>query len=296
MEHLLLKAATSATTDQGEFTAIAAAYSVDRVKDRIVPGAFKATIARWQQSGKRIPLHWNHEGDPKSIIGTIDPASMLETDQGLVVKGQLDLAESETAREAWRLMKSGSMSLSFGYIVDKSRKAKDGVTDLLAIDLFEISIVPAPANADTRVLSLKQMTDSPPTTAQLRILNSMIGQAQEYIASDPDAEDAGEMAEVLATLEELRGEPGTEEGPEMGPMKSVDEPGSEEPREARSVDSLRKQALDLALEVRSDGLSLQPPRKQAPPPAQPQPDMDPAALRAHTRRLLIQVLSGIEES
>lgn len=84
---------------------------------------------------------------------------MKETEQGLYVQGRLDLQDSEMAREAWRSMKNGTMSLSFGYIVDKSRKAKDGITDLLAIDLFEVSIVPAPANADTRVLSLKALTE-----------------------------------------------------------------------------------------------------------------------------------------
>lgn len=159
MENLLLKAATTATTDRGEFTAIAAAYSVDRVKDRIIPGAFKNTIDRWRQSGKQIPLHWNHEGDPKSIIGSVDPASMRETDSGLYVEGKLDLADSEIAREAWRSMKNGSMSLSFGYVVDKARKATGGITELLQIDLFEVSIVPAPANADTRVLSIKSLVD-----------------------------------------------------------------------------------------------------------------------------------------
>jgi hypothetical protein len=58
------KSATVTATEQGEFTAIAAAYSIDRVKDQIIPGAFAGTIARWRASGKRMPLHWNHQGKP----------------------------------------------------------------------------------------------------------------------------------------------------------------------------------------------------------------------------------------
>jgi HK97 family phage prohead protease len=166
MEHLLLKAATTATTDKGEFTAIAAAYSVDRVKDRIIPGAFKSTIERWQQSGKLIPLHWNHEGDPKSIIGSVNPHSMRETDQGLYVEGRVHL-DSDTGREAWRSMKAGTMSLSFGYLVDKSRKASEGVTELLSIDLFEVSIVPVPANADTKILETKSADELREMAAQV---------------------------------------------------------------------------------------------------------------------------------
>src|SRR3954468_3759778 len=54
--------AKATTTDLGEFTAIVAAYTVDRTNERIIPGAFKGTIARWQASGKMIPLHWDHGG------------------------------------------------------------------------------------------------------------------------------------------------------------------------------------------------------------------------------------------
>jgi HK97 family phage prohead protease len=154
MEHMV-KAATVTATDQGEFTAIAAAWTVDRVKDHIVRGAFAQTIQRWQASGKRISLHWNHDGEASNIIGSIDPRIMAETDAGLRVSGRLDLEDSSTAREAWRSMKNGSMSLSFGYVTTTSRKRNDGINELHELDLFEISIVPHPANPDTRIIEMK---------------------------------------------------------------------------------------------------------------------------------------------
>lgn len=157
-QHITLEAKATAT-EQGEFVAIAAAYSVDRVGDRIVPGAFKGTIGRWQESGKRVPLHWNHESDPDSIIGTVDPSSMAETDAGLQVSGSLDLENSAKAREAWRAMKTDSMSLSFGYMTTKQKAGSDGVNELHEIDLFEVSVVPGPANADTRFLALKSVPE-----------------------------------------------------------------------------------------------------------------------------------------
>jgi len=159
MEHrktTVLEAKATTTTDQGAFTAIAAAYTVDRVKDQIVYGAFQDTITAWKASGKQVPLHWNHMGDASNIIGSIDPQSMVEQKGiGLYVEGKLDLEDSATAKEAWRSMKAGRMSLSFGYVVTKAQMRKDNVQELQALDLFEISIVPNPANADTRVLSLK---------------------------------------------------------------------------------------------------------------------------------------------
>lgn len=155
-QHITLEAKATAT-DQGEFVAIAAAYSKDRVGDRIVPGAFAKTIDHWRGSGKSIPLHWNHQGEPEDIIGAVDPATVEETKDGLRVAGKLDLSGTK-AKEAWRAMKTGSMSLSFGYMVTKERQAKDA-NELLEIDLFEVSVVPGPANADTRFLSLKSIAD-----------------------------------------------------------------------------------------------------------------------------------------
>jgi HK97 family phage prohead protease len=155
LEHKALKTAARASTELGEFSAIAAAYSIDRDGDQIVRGAFRRTIDRWQASGKRIPLHWNHSPVPKDIIGSIDPASMRETADGLFVRGKLDLDLSGQAREVWPLVKTNVMSLSFGYLATDTSKRDDGVQELREVDLFEISIVPAPANPDTRILSYK---------------------------------------------------------------------------------------------------------------------------------------------
>jgi hypothetical protein len=90
-------------SDVGAFVAIAAAYSVDRAGDQIVRGAFEETIRRWRASGQQIPLHWHHGGRPEDIIGSVDPGSVTETPDGLVVAGRLDLNGSATAREVWRL-------------------------------------------------------------------------------------------------------------------------------------------------------------------------------------------------
>lgn len=200
MKHLTLQAKAT-VTDQGEFVAIAAAYSVDRVNDRIVPGAFKGTIDRWRGSGKQVPLHWNHQGEPEDIIGTIDPSSMEETDEGLQVAGKIDLDGSAKGREAWRSIKAGAMSLSFGYMVLKERKATDGVNDLHEIDLFEVSVVPSPANADTRFLELKSVPEMEPgeileELAQLRKRIDELESAQDDTPAD-HVEDETEQTSAV---------------------------------------------------------------------------------------------------
>jgi HK97 family phage prohead protease len=157
MEHKTVEASARPTTDLGEFSAIAAAYSVDRVKDRIVPGAFAQTIARWRASGKQVPLHWNHGSKAHDVIGSVDPGSMREIREGLYVRGRLDLDNSKVAREAWRSMKSNALSLSFGYLATDQKRGSDGVNLLREIDLYEVSLTPTPANPDTRFLELKSI-------------------------------------------------------------------------------------------------------------------------------------------
>jgi HK97 family phage prohead protease len=129
-----------------------------------VPGAFAKTIEAWRASGKRIPLHWNHSGRAEDIIGSVDPASMRGIPEGLYVRGKLELDTSAVAREAWRSMKANALSLSFGYAAPGTRKRKDGMRELTEIDLFEISVVPSPANPDTRFIELK--SDAPPRRSQ----------------------------------------------------------------------------------------------------------------------------------
>jgi HK97 family phage prohead protease len=157
MQHKTIEAQTTVVAEQGWFSAIAAAYTPDRVGDRIIPGAFAATIARWQASGKNLPIHYDHKGNPEFIVGHVSPGAMREIEQGLYIEGQLDIEESETARAAWRSVKANRMSLSFGYLAEQ-HKGADGLNHLTEIDLFEISLTPSPVQSDTRFLATKSLS------------------------------------------------------------------------------------------------------------------------------------------
>ena len=159
MHRLDVKAHVDQTTELGYFSALAAAYSVDRTGERIVPGAFGVSIARWQQSRKSLPLHWDHRADAEAIIGEINPDAMVEIEDGLFVEGSLDILDSDLARSAWRSVKKNRIGLSFGYLVTDERVGADGVRELTELDVFEISLTATPANGDTRVLSTKSLGD-----------------------------------------------------------------------------------------------------------------------------------------
>src|SRR5829696_408788 len=104
-----------------------------------------------------MPLAWNHSSAAEDIIGSIDPNSVEETDEGLYVEGRLDLEDSELARQAWRSVKRNRIGLSFGYLAEDERIAVDGITELLSLDVFEVTLCMSPANADARVLSHKSL-------------------------------------------------------------------------------------------------------------------------------------------
>lgn len=82
-----------------------------------------------------------------------------ETNEGLEVHARFDL-EDPVARKAWRLVKSGAIDrLSIGYSVRRERRAPDGATELLDVNLKEVSLVMNPANERARVLAIKSEAD-----------------------------------------------------------------------------------------------------------------------------------------
>lgn len=154
MEHLLFKAATTAT-DEGTFTAVISTATVDRDKDIIEPAAMVASLAKWAALGKLVPLAWDHTNE---VVGHIDPASASVKNGEVIAAGSVDQS-TERGGEAWRLVKSGTLSFSFGFLFDPklgASKLKNGRYRVKELDVFEISVIPVgPANNDTRVLGWK---------------------------------------------------------------------------------------------------------------------------------------------
>ena len=122
---------------------------------------------------------WNHEtGKAEQIIGSVDPQTMRETRDGLLAEASLDLEGSATAREAWRLVKSDSIGVSFGYMADQV-DGGDGTRLLTSIDLYEISLTATPMHPDAKVVSWKSAPDSDllavPTDARQRVRARELG-------------------------------------------------------------------------------------------------------------------------
>lgn len=255
MEHLLFKAATTAT-DKGTFTAVISTASVDRDRDIIEPSAVVASLTLWAEKSKLVPLAWNHTDE---VVGHIDPSTAEVVDNEVVAKGYVDQS-TERGEVTWRLVKSGTLSFSFGFLFDPKTDATalaNGRYRVKRLDVFEISVVPVgPANNDTRVLAWKSLEEHDRVVAELQEVKDRLCKAEKAL------EDLSTKAE---------------------------EAGKE--RKARPVDPLRTRALAEALEIQTDGEGTQAVKATD---TDLRPEGDPDVLRRNARDLFIDILSGVE--
>jgi HK97 family phage prohead protease len=139
----------------GTFEGYASTFNnEDSSGDTIVKGAFAAGIKKLADNGQKLKMLWNH--DRYEPIGVFTAAA--EDDTGLYVKGQLALGVPR-ADSTLLLMRQGaidSMSIG-GYVVKETVDNATGKSQLLQIDLREVSPVTFPANTQARISTVKSI-------------------------------------------------------------------------------------------------------------------------------------------
>jgi len=146
--------------EEGVFEAIVAAYNVDSVGDRIVPGAFAKSLAEWKASGTPIPVLWSHKSDdPDYHIGEVLEAE--ERAEGLWVKARIDIDDPKSkSAKVYRLLKGRRVTqFSFAYDELDARPAvKDAsgaVKDLHELKVYEVGPCLIGANQSTSLVDVK---------------------------------------------------------------------------------------------------------------------------------------------
>lgn len=128
-------------------------HNEDSYGDVVRPGAFKKSLAEWAKKGRLPPMLWQH--DRREPIGVF--TKMVEDEKGLFVEGRLLIDDIPQARAAYALLKEKALGgMSIGYreiLIEQDHDEK--VTNLLELDLWEVSVVTFPANEEATVDSVK---------------------------------------------------------------------------------------------------------------------------------------------
>lgn len=128
--------------------------NVDSAGDRVMPGAFKASLARHRSAGTTVKMLWQHRTDMP--IGNW--TDLREDGNGLFCHGTIN-SQSSWGRDALAAISDGNVDgLSIGYREVKA--TPDGVfRNLEELDLLEISPVTFPANPLARLTSKAELAD-----------------------------------------------------------------------------------------------------------------------------------------
>lgn len=197
-----------AVNDAGEFEGYGSVFgNQDSVDDVVMPGAFQASLARWQQKERLPSMLWQHNMEEPIGLYT----EMREDENGLYVKGRLLIDDDPLAKRAHAHMKAGSLSgLSIGYMLKEWDFDRDKDVFLLKeIDLWEVSLVTFPANDEARISNVKshlvrgEMPRPSEFEKALREVGLSRSQAKAFMASGYSAIQPRD-AEAEAALSNLK--------------------------------------------------------------------------------------------
>jgi HK97 family phage prohead protease len=200
MEHKSKEFKIKSAGDAGTISGYFSTYDrePDAYGDIIAPGAFTETIEKREASGHPFPLCWNH--DLNMIIGKVD--SIEDTDKGPLMTASF--FDTPLAQEKREIVKSGVVyQFSFAYDVQdwEEVELEDGrkANELRKVDLFEVSIVPIPANQNAVMTEVKagrrnSKKDEDAIRQAISLLQSVLD------ADDP--EDGEDEAKANTAVEE----------------------------------------------------------------------------------------------
>lgn len=173
---------------------------IDSYGDTILPGAFAESI-----KARKPKMLWQH--DSRQVIGVWDSAT--ETAQGLYVKGRI--LDTQLGDDAYKLAKAGAIdSMSIGYgVKDFSYDPKTNIRSLKKIDLWEVSLVTFPANADATITMVKAAMEDIDAAADL--LDQAAGMCDAYASMEPTPEAMATVGQLIRQAQSLLEDPDTDD-------------------------------------------------------------------------------------
>lgn len=177
----------------------------DSYGDVVAKGAFDRTIAAREETGHPWPLCWNHDLD--QIIGAVE--SIEDDEHGPLMNARF--FDTPLAQEKREIVKSGVVyQFSFAYSVVDSAEITlaDGTkaNELRDVELFEVSIVPVPANPRAEITEVKagkrnSASDAATIQSAIDLLQSLLA---DEVADEQEttSEEEPETANADASAKE----------------------------------------------------------------------------------------------
>lgn len=206
MELLKKSFEVKANEDAGTISGYFSTYdrTPDSYGDIVARGAFTDTIKAREESGHPFPLCWNHDLD--QIIGTVD--EIRDTEKGPLMTASF--FDTPLAQEKREIVKSGCVyqfSFAFTVLEQGPVTLEDGTkaNELRKLDLFEVSIVPIPANQNAVATEIKagkrnSKADADKLEQAITLIRDVLGQLDDT-EEQTDGEEPVEV-NADATAEE----------------------------------------------------------------------------------------------
>lgn len=197
LETIEVKAKGTTDAPYGEFTALVSVFNnTDLVGDRVLPGAFASSLAKYTAQGKNLPIVWSHDwGNAESFIGKT--ISATETTEGLLIRGAFfDTPRAQTVRTL--LAEKVVNEFSFAYDIVTEQKGEDGINELVELHILEAGPTLKGANPATQLIAAKSIEEQ---NIDLKVVNSKAGRtlSRKNEGSLRQAKDL--LDEVLSSLE-----------------------------------------------------------------------------------------------
>lgn len=192
--------------EEGVISGYASVFgNVDSYGDIVVKGAFSKSIEKIKKTGKVISVFYGHNmEDPRANIGRV--IELREDSRGLFFKAQLDLSGATYGSLVHGQLKDGRLdSLSFGFSVVDGANTEAGY-ELRELELYEISVVPIPANQEALITEVKAgRAISAKNMDLIRRAYEALGELLDAYEDVPETTDKGgqrgiPMAEIKALL------------------------------------------------------------------------------------------------
>ena len=201
MERIELPFEVKSAHGSGEVEGYGSTFgNIDLGRDVMVPGAFRKSLEKRMESGKPIPMLWQH--DTREPVGLW--SEYREDDRGLYLAGRV-LVDTAKGRDAIVFAKNKVVTgLSIGFVTrDAEEDMNTGIRRLKEVDLLEVSLVTFPMNEEAQLIGAKFLEKSKDMTERdfERWLREVCGRShREAKAAISRMLDLGAQRDV-ATLE-----------------------------------------------------------------------------------------------